>query len=143
MIRGWGGKTVRIDDRFVLGDFSFRGFEYGGIGPRQKVQSLGEQDGDYIGGLNSYVITLDLKFPLGLPEEAQVEGHLFSDIGSNWGTDGITAEVYDTPAVRASAGVGIALNNGMLPIRIDYAIPFMKQSFDVTQRISLRMTTDL
>ena len=93
--------------------------------------------------LNSYVITLDLKFPLGLPEEAQVEGHLFSDIGSNWGTDGITAEVYDTPAVRASAGVGIALNNGMLPIRIDYAIPFMKQSFDVTQRISLRMTTDL
>jgi len=126
---------IKIMDRFVLGDYEFRGFEYGGIGPRQTQNG----DSKAIGGLQYYVLTLDLKFPLGIPEEMGVDGHLFVDAGSIWGVNDNSQNITNnTNAMRASVGFGISLNK-MVPIRIDFAIPISKQSQDKEQIISFRM----
>ena len=61
-------EDVRIEDRFFLGGPSFRGFEDYGMGPHDK------STGDSLGGNAYYVITPELSFPLGLPEDLGFNG---------------------------------------------------------------------
>lgn len=138
IITPYGGQNdIKIMDRFVLGDYTFRGFEYGGIGP---CQQLSTTDKKSLGGLQYYVLTLDLKFPLGLPEEVGISGHLFVDAGSVWGvnqSDAKVGTILDSNALRASVGIGFSMTK--MPIRIDLAMPLMKQPFDKGQTVSFRM----
>ncbi|MDP5012149.1 MAG: outer membrane protein assembly factor BamA, partial [Alphaproteobacteria bacterium] len=72
------GKKIRTVDKFSLGAQSFRGFEFGGIGPRDATTK------DPLGGTRFWTQTTELVFPLGLPSEFGVKGAVFSDIGSLW-----------------------------------------------------------
>lgn len=139
MIRPWGSQeNVALINKFTLGDTSFRGFDYGGIGPRKK--SVDKSSQVFLGGLNYYVITLDLKLPLGTPEELGLFGHIFSDIGSIWGVnESMKNNALDSSALRASIGIGFSLTKGA-PMRIDFAIPIMKQTYDKEATISLRLS---
>src|SRR5262249_43394394 len=85
-IFGWGGDDVRIHDRFFKGGASFRGFDVAGVGPRQLLVSTADgtilDRGDALGG-NAYAVgTIQLDFPLGLPESFGLGAALFTEFGT-------------------------------------------------------------
>ncbi|WP_032112247.1 outer membrane protein assembly factor BamA [Candidatus Paracaedibacter symbiosus] len=123
-------KPVRLVDSIFLGNESFRGFSYGGLGPRDA------RTNDPLGGTLYWVTSLEAMFPIGLPNEFGVKGAVFTDIGSVWKTaqnmPGVS--VNDSKSARISVGVGIAWKSPLGPLRLDYAIPLKKQSFDQPER---------
>lgn len=124
-------KRIRVADQVFLGADSFRGFSYGGMGPRD-ARTL-----DAIGGSRYWVGTLETVFPIGLPNEFGVKGAVFSDFGSVWGSELKIPDnpILDKKKMRASVGVGISWNSPFGPLRIDYAIPVKKQKHDDLQRV--------
>jgi outer membrane protein insertion porin family len=129
------GKSIPIIDSYQLGGQTFRGFQTGGIGPRDAVT------GDSLGGKEYYVGTVQVAFPLGLPDEYQVRGHVFSDFGTLTGTDATTGVIEDSSAPRVSAGFGVVWKSPFGPLNIDLAIPVLKQSFDKTELINFSVGT--
>ncbi len=140
-IRGVGGKLVRISDRYNLGDATLRGFSGGGIGPRDKLTDEG------LGGQQYYRFSGELNFPVGLPEELNVTGAAFVDMGSVWGVTLKRSSNYtkdrfhNDKSLRASAGLGVIWVTRFAPIRIDWALPIKKKSYDDTQRFHIKFST--
>lgn len=127
-IKGLNGRKVRISDRFNLGDYTLRGFEQAGIGPRDKVTDEG------LGGQKYYALSTEVNFPLGLPEEFNVSGALFVDVGSLWDADSkISKSFYNDKALRGSTGFGVIWVTRFAPIRLDWGFPFKKQKYDQKQ----------
>ncbi|MBU1378020.1 MAG: outer membrane protein assembly factor BamA [Alphaproteobacteria bacterium] len=75
---GWGGDSVRINDRYYKGGLNFRGFETAGIGPRDT--SL--QRADALGGKMYAIGTVELTVPTFLPEQYGIKAALFTDFGT-------------------------------------------------------------
>lgn len=135
-IAGWGDEDVAINERYYLGGVNLRGFESAGIGPRDTTTD------DALGGNMFYRGTAELSFPIGLPDELGVQGHAFNDIGSLWDVDSATgAGIVDENAVRASGGLGLSWRSPMGPIRIDYAVPYMSESYDNEQKFRFSFGT--
>jgi outer membrane protein insertion porin family len=141
-------QTVGISDRFSLGDFSLRGFSAGGVGPRYKPTK------ESLNGKKFYTITTEVNFPLGLPKDFNVTGALFMDVGGLWDFDipktipeqykkeyGDMSNYYNSKKPRVSIGFGVLWITKFAPIRIDYAIPIKKESYDERQSIHVRMAT--
>lgn len=126
-IVGWGDEDVRINERFYIGGATLRGFERSGIGPRDTATN------DSLGGNQFYRGSVELGFPVGLPEEFGVRGHLFSDFGSLWGVDDNGAGIEDESSLRVSVGVGGSWRSPLGPIRIDLAAPVVKEDFDIEE----------
>lgn len=123
-----GKKSIRIVDSIMLGADTFRGFEYGGLGPRDKVS------GDPLGGTRFWTGTVEALFPIGLPNEFGIKGAVFTDFGTTW-KPGVTGPtVLDKKTLRASVGIGLSWTSPFGPLKIDYAIPVRKEKFDETQR---------
>lgn len=123
-IGAYGDETVRINERFYLGGSNLRGFERGGLGPRDLATD------DSLGGNYFYRGTAELSFPIGLPEELGVQGHAFTDFGSIWELDETGPGIADEDSIRAAAGLGLSWRSPMGPIRVDVAAPYMKEDFD-------------
>jgi outer membrane protein insertion porin family len=132
---GFGGRDVKINDRFFIGGDDLRGFRTAGIGPRDTTTR------DALGGNAYYIGSTELKFPLGLPEEAGLSGAIFADAGSLWGVDDNGAGVFDSSTIRTSAGVGVAWASPFGPVRIDFAYPITKQRPDLTENIRFSFGT--
>jgi outer membrane protein insertion porin family len=141
-IFGWGGEEVLLQDRFFVGGDNLRGFQDAGIGARDSI------DHDALGGDKYYVGSVALGVPLPVPKELGLSGSIFSDFGSLYSiepthlvltpaqlatTGGVQPEVLDTPKLRASVGVGLAWRSPLGPIRLNFAVPVAKASFDKTQ----------
>ena len=127
-IWGNGGQDVRINHRYYLGDSSFRGFEYGGIGARDKAT------GDALGGNWYATASAEVQFPLGLPKELGIKGKVFSDAGFIGKPDGYNSATMDySSKMRMSAGTGIMWQSPMGMINLDFAWPIMKEDFDETK----------
>ena len=75
--------SSRVTDRFSLGSNRMRGFESGGIGPREVVGDVN----DPLGGDYFAVARFEAEFPLPVPEEYGISGGVFYDIGSLWGLE--------------------------------------------------------
>jgi outer membrane protein insertion porin family len=136
------GDYLHYPDGFFLGGGdSLRGFDTHGVGPRQasakkKVGSIGGQflwDG-----------TLQASFPLGLPEEYQIRGRVFSDFGVLTGYDAKdkNVKINDTGSIRASAGFGITWVSPFGPLAVDLAYPVVRESDDKTQYFSFSFGTN-
>ncbi len=123
-IFGYGGKDVRITDRYFLGGDNLRGFALGGAGPRD-IPS-----GNSVGGNNLMTNRLQLSFPLGLPNELGILGRTFVDGGMLFGVDGQTSTIEDTKTYRMSVGVGVSWKSPFGPIAVDLGYPVMKEHFD-------------
>lgn len=134
-IQALGSKRLRISDQFMMGGDMVRGFENGGIGPRDR------KTGDAIGGRFYVAGTLEATFPFPvIPEEFGLSGAVFADAGSLWdadaklikavGANGVTSNSFD---LRASAGFGVRWVSPFGPLRMDFAWPLMKQKQDQTQ----------
>jgi outer membrane protein insertion porin family len=145
-VNGWGGDSVRINDRFFKGGDSFRGFQIAGIGPRDTT--LGRSDA--LGGKMYAIGTVELTVPTFLPEQYGIRAAVFTDFGTLGGLDAkdkasngqcvdptdcskgrIT--IHDDMALRASAGVSIFWRSPMGPIRFDLSQIIRKQDYDKTE----------
>lgn len=137
IITGWGGQDVRLLDLFYRGGETVRGFATAGIGPRDTLSA----NQDALGGRMYYGTTAELLFAIpGVPEDIGLRGAVFADAGSLWSTSTKAAALPgvagDKPALRASVGMGLAWDSPLGNLRVDYAFPVLKESYDKTQALS-------
>ncbi len=123
-IEGYGDSDVEINERYFIGGSTLRGFERSGIGPRDTSTN------DALGGNFFYRGSVESSFPIGLPKELGVKGHLFTDFGSLYDIDETGGNLVDESSIRASAGVGLSWRSPFGPIRVDLATPYAKEDFD-------------
>ena len=138
----FNGGTNRTADRFVLTPGILRGFEPGGIGPRD-TSVTGTSDA--LGG-NLYVAArLDAEFPLGLPEEYGISGAMFYDMGSLWNLNDVdTAGVNVTGAgssLRHVIGFGLLWSTPVGPLRFNFTDAFRKETWDREQSFDFTLST--
>jgi len=127
-----------ITDRYFLGSNTFRGFEPGGIGPRDADTD------DALGGNKYAVARLEAEFPLGLPEEYGISGGLFLDYGSVWDT-GIDAPdgdiLYDEFTPRTVIGASIFWTTPIGPLRFNFTEALDAQEQDRTKSFDVTIST--
>ena len=134
-VRGSGGTIVglgedtRISDRFFRGGGNPRGFEFGGIGPRDGNTN------DALGGKHFYVGTLEAAFPLALPFDLDVRGRLFTDVGAAWDIDdnSVPVSLQDSSSPRVTIGTGVSWNSPFGPVVLDLGFAVVKEDFDETE----------
>ena len=152
-VGGWGGDTVRINDRFFAGGGNgggaiFRGFQVAGIGPRDTTPGLGQEA---LGGKLYAVGAVEETFPNGLPEQYGIHTSFFGQFGTLGLLDNASKRVAgslvndpfvrDDLALRASAGISIYWKSPLGPLRIDLAAPILKQKYDKTQVFNFSTST--
>ncbi len=129
------GKNVRINQRFFIGSQEIRGFTNAGIGPRDTATN------DPLGGNSYYAISNEARFPLGLSDDLGISGAAFVDAGNLFGLDQTGPGIVDGNGLRVSSGLGIAWTSPFGPIRIDFALPLLKEQYDDTQLIRFQFGT--
>ena len=127
----------RITDRYFLGSRIMRGFEPGGIGPRDSVTD------DALGGNLYAVARLEAEFPLPLPEEYGLSAGVFIDYGSLWdtGLSGGVPILYDDFTPRAVAGFSIFWTTPIGPLRFNFTEPLMSEEFDRPKSFDVTIST--
>jgi len=131
--------SSRVTDRFALGSSLMRGFEGGGIGPRE-VAPGGVNDP--LGGNYFAVARFEAEFPLPLPEEYGVSGGVFYDIGSLWGLEESNPDVlYEDFTARQVVGVSLFWNTPIGPLRFNFSEAVSKEKFDEEQNFDLTIST--
>jgi len=126
---------VALIDRFFVGGSSLRGFAPAGIGPRD------QSTGDALGGEFKYTGTVQLTFPLGLPDELDIKGRVFTDVGSLSQIEPSSTSAQDTESLRVGSGVGLTYLSPFGPIGVDFAQAVVKESFDDTESIRFNFGT--
>lgn len=126
---------IRISERFFLGGNKLRGFKVGGLGPRDV------STGDSLGGTQFYRASAEVQFPLGLPEEFDIKGSVFSDVGSVWGNNDPFPNIEDSASMRASLGIGLGWVSPAGPIRINLTRALLKEDYDQTEFFSFSFGT--
>jgi outer membrane protein insertion porin family len=140
----WGGQTLPLLDGFFGGPQLIRGFAPNGFGPRDVTPGTTQ---DNVGGNIYWTTSGELQAPVPfVPADAQLKVALFSDAGSLWATpaSGIAAlsslspsqQIVNSQSIRASVGASLIWGSPFGAIRVDYAYPVAKQSYDVTQRLN-------
>ncbi|MGQ9371402.1 outer membrane protein assembly factor BamA [Azospirillum sp. A39] len=125
VIHEFKSDDVFLADRFFMGGDTLRGFQTAGVGPRDLATD------DALGGTRYYRGSVEMSFPLGVPEEFGLKGYAFSDFGSVGGS-----VVDDDPnvatdaSIRMSVGAGVSWRSPFGPIRIDVGIPVLKEDYD-------------
>lgn len=131
------GKDSQINDRFFMGSRIMRGFEPGGIGPR-------DADTDDALGGNAYAVArLEAEFPIGIPEEYGIRGGAFIDYGSLWemgNPDGATV-LYDEFTPRTVVGLSIFWNTPVGPLRFNFTEALDAQEFDQPKGFDVTIST--
>src|SRR6056297_3532632 len=130
-----GSDNSRAIDRF--NGKIMRGFEPGGMGPKQGNEFLG---GNYFA-----VAKFEAEFPLGLPEEYGISGGAFYDIGSIWGvsTANAVGQVSSTGFNdRHAIGVSIFWESPFGPLRMNFAETIKKEPGDRDQFFDLTVRTE-
>ena len=151
MVRGqggyvspWGGQQLPLLSGFFGGPQLVRGFAPNGFGPRVVTPGVSQ---DNIGGNVYWTTTAELQAPVPfITADAGLKMALFSDAGSLWATNASSAaslaslspaqQIANSRAIRASVGASLIWDSPFGPLRVDYAYPIAKQSFDVTQRLN-------
>lgn len=126
---------VDIQDRFFIGGDTLRGFATSGIGPRDLTTN------DALGGNLFARGSFELSLPLGLPEELGFLGHVFTDFGTLTDIDANSASVVDEASPRVSVGAGVSWQSPFGPLRLDFAIPVVKESFDDVEQFRFSFGT--
>ena len=128
-------EDIRIIDNFAVGGANLRGFKTAGIGPRDLVTE------DAVGGNIFAVGSTELSFPLGLPEEYQIRGRIFSDFGTLYNSDLKGPSIVDETSLRMSVGGGITWRSPFGPLAVDLAVPVVRESYDETEFFRLSVGT--
>ncbi len=129
--------SSRVTDRFFLNSRLMRGFDPGGIGPRDADTD------DALGGNAFAVARFEAEFPLGLPSEYGISGGLFLDIGSVWdvGETGTANVLSNDPLARSVIGASIFWTTPIGPLRFNFTEPLDVQDFDNPKSFDLTIST--
>ena len=126
IVNGWGGDTATVDggygsgvpifDRLYLGGANnMRGFNFRDVGPV-------DQYANPIGGDSLAYLTFELTFPI----VSRVRGAVFSDVGFV----NVKPNDFGTSNANVDIGIGLRLDLPIGPIRVDYGIPVIYDSFN-------------
>jgi outer membrane protein insertion porin family len=147
-ISAYGGQAVRINERFFRGGPTFRGFEYGGVGPRD----ISTASRVALGGQLYIHQTMELRLPQIVPDDYGITLSLFNDLGTLGYLRGISRVcdsgaiggtcIQDNLALRASAGLAINWNSPFGPVSIDIGYPYIQEDYDRVQAITFRTSTN-
>lgn len=134
-IDGYGGKTVRLANRYYLGGYNMRGFESAGIGARDK------RTNDALGGNWMVYTGAELAFPIGL-DEVGIKGRTFLDVGMLGKPDHINRALVDYDSTpRTAVGFGIQWMSPMGQIDVDFGFAINKEKYDNTEVFRLNFGT--
>ncbi len=136
-------------DRFTLGGgYSMRGFDSYGIGTNCMTDEIAYDSAGQIkhltpsntsiGSTKYWTLSFMLKSPLST-KEMGINGVVFLDFGSAWGTKYDKRRVNDSSSVRASTGVAIEWAKCPLgmPMAFIFGFALKKKSFDEKQTFTL------
>ena len=139
-VSAFGSDGLRVFDQFQSNDRMIRGFAYGGIGPYDpSTTSL-----DHLGGTTYFNASVETQFPLPvIPESFGLKGALFADAATLYGSDVNSAGAVagDGMEWRASAGIGLIWASPFGPLRVDYAVPFLKEDTDEVEEFNFGVST--
>jgi len=126
VVDGWGGgeegeddgygNGVPIFDRLYLGGANnMRGFNFREVGPVDEYANP-------IGGNSLAYLTLEMTFPI----ISRVRGAVFSDMGFV----NVNSGDFSTTNANVDIGIGLRLDLPIGPIRVDYGIPVIYDSWN-------------
>ncbi|RMD90645.1 MAG: outer membrane protein assembly factor BamA, partial [Alphaproteobacteria bacterium] len=142
-LNSFGGSTTKVTERFFLSSDQLRGFEVGGVGPRD----LNVVNQDALGGNYYAVARFEVEFPLPLPDEYGISGGAFLDFGSLWGLDNTnggptgTDPVDDDFHLRSSIGLSVFWDTPLGPLRFNFSKPLIKEPYDRERNFDLTVST--
>jgi outer membrane protein insertion porin family len=131
---GWGdgysGKPLPFFKAFFAGGVnSVRGYETASLGPRDIF-------GNALGGRRKIVANVEAFYPV-LKGDKAVRASVFADAGQIW----LNGDQGENEAFRYSAGVGLAWNSPIGPLKFSYAIPLNAKEGDREQRFQFQAGT--
>jgi len=148
----WMGNTnSRTIDRYILTSNIMRGFEPGGMGPRDMTpDATGTAYDDALGGNIYAVARLEADFPLGLPEELGLRGGVFLDVGNLWDLNDANTNpaacpvggctiVGESGAWRSVIGISFLWTTGLGPLRFNFSKAINKEAYDKEQSFDLTL----
>ncbi|PTX74872.1 Beta-barrel assembly machine subunit BamA [Sulfitobacter mediterraneus] len=138
----WSEGTNRIVDRFILTPSIIRGFEPGGIGPRD----ISGTANDPLGG-NLYVAArFEAEFPLGLPEEYGITGGVFYDVGNLWDLSDVNYNggtvVGESGSFRHVIGLSVFWQTPVGPLQFNVSKALKSETFDKEQSFEVTLRTE-
>jgi outer membrane protein insertion porin family len=126
---GYDDKPLPFFKNFYAGGVgSVRGFETATLGPR-------DINGDVLGGDRRFVANFELLFPLPGYKEKNVRLGVFTDVGNVWGP----GQKIKAEDLRSSAGLAVAWDSPMGPLRFSYAYPLKTDSIDKIERFQFQL----
>ena len=130
------GDDLLVSERFLGGEQVMRGFEYGGIGPRDTSaindDALG---GESFAGASLQVDTTLARF--GIPNWTV---GAFVDWGSVWGLSGGPAGVDDDYYLRSAGGISVGWQLDNLRLQVDISEPIQERDEDISEALRLTLT---
>ena len=120
---------LNVFDQFTLGGREIRGFENAGIGPRSS-------NGDPLGGTTYFTASAEASMPMpGVPQDIGLRIAAFADAGSLYGNKAnLFGDIlHNDSSIRASLGAGLIWSSPFGVIRVDYAVPVLKEDYDKTE----------
>ncbi len=137
IIESFDDQNVRLMNRYFLGGYNMRGFEYGGIGARDRYTD------DALGGNWMIYTGAEMSFPMGL-DELGIRGRTFVDVGMLGKPDDINSQIVEYSSTpRVATGVGLTWQSPMGNISVDFAVPVVKEDYDKTEVFRLNFGTNL
>ena len=119
--------TFKIDDRkHHKPGWKFAEYEMKGIPLRIAIGPRDLETKDVLGGNQYYTGSVELRFPIGLPNELGLKASIFSDVGSLSGLDQNSSQIEDSSALRASVGMGLSWATGIFIILLDCGSAMVK-----------------
>lgn len=130
------GEKITQSNRFFIGGRQVRGFEGGGIGPRD------ESTLSAVGGNNMYSGSAEIVSSIGFSKDLGLRWTVFSDVGSTWDTDFETGVLgANDSAMRQSVGFGLLWDTAIGPLSFYWADAVSKKSYDKVKRFQFNIGT--
>jgi len=138
----WRSGNNRVTDRFMIGPSVIRGFEPGGIGPRDVSGTVN----DPLGG-NFYVAArFEAEFPLGLPEEYGISGGVFYDVGNLWDLSEVNLNggsvLGESGSFRHVVGLSLFWETPLGPLQFNVSKALKSETFDKEQSFEVTLRTE-
>jgi len=144
MLRGDFGYGAGLDNKPLP---FFKAFYAGGVGSVRgyDTSSLGPQDiyGNATGGKRKIVGNIELYYPV-LKGDKSVRASAFVDAGQiyvNRSAVPETQQPFDLQGFRYSAGLGLAWNSPIGPLKFSYAVPLNEHAKDKIQHFQFQVGT--
>ncbi len=127
------GNGILVGDQFKGNTEIVRGFAFNGIGPM-----IGA---DHVGGTTYFNASAEVQFPMPvIPESIGIKGAVFADAGTLYGSPFTDASNIGM-SWRSSVGASLIWASPFGPLRVDYAVPVVKEATDKVQSLNFGIAT--